>query len=776
MMANLGTTPPEATAYRPMTLPKQCYGAPGSRRWDVEADPPRGDTHLGETMEDYIRLYPDPRTAKGPYDPLLGTISPFDTLPAVVVRELIKYLPPMSVMHLANMSDRVREEVTSNNTAFENRICPCHTEIIGNQCWRHTKSETNLFRRLPTILMMREGEEGKSIAKEQVEGLRRRIDQNTIRVGNTKHYGGTEGWNRRYAKPSGLHDAMLAGNPQALAAMFPPGDIEGGIIHITVHATWDYTTWERREPMRTVINTMGLLLLRITGAAVTIHSIRMKGRLEQPQSDAMAELLRRQGGAACQLCIEGEQQITNTDRYNAPRWTTISKGDGGRHRLPPIPHLLHNYFVRASLLGIEEQTVRWGTSMSEARKDGAYSPERWRIVEPYLCVPRTGATRTPGALMSYQESPLLRVFNGRPYMEVRPRCSPIPPVSRQLTGRRHPEGSWRYLDHYDPDERSPTGGTTSGITGETTAEQLRAVRASRLGDIEIWEIDRQAAEWARYNETATPKLNGGFTPIFTDRRDLISEDEDSDTGKEVENDGPHPVRSGTYPVGETCSPPNSDSGSNGYIKFPMPEVDETPEHWQTLIRVLDSESEGHSDDGSEPEQNVHDEEYESGGSSETEPASPTQPGDAKYESGGSSETEPGSPHWSEDQESTRGEPTKGRTKEAALSEPIKAEEEEPNSTAWSEDRTEDKGEPSKIKTEEPILSESVKTEQEEESGIWEGLVTDQQPEHWSEPDPWSEPESPDTWEYYLTSDGVTRNYYFIEYGPRPGETKWLQKP
>ena len=55
-------------------------------------------------------------------------------------------------------------------------------------------------------------------------------------------------------------------------------------------------------------------------------------------------------------------------------------------------------------------------------------------------------------------------------------------------------------------------------------------------------------------------------------------------------------------------------------------------------------------------------------------------------------------------------------------------------------------------------------------------MTDQQPEHWSEPDPWSEPESPDTWEYYLTSDGVTRNYYFIEYGPRPGETKWLQKP
>ena len=728
----LQTTPLEATALRPMTLPANCYGEPGSRRWDVEMEPPRGGNNLGENMEAYIKLYPDPRTARGYYQSLPGAIFPLEDLTDVVVRELIKYLPPMSVIHLANMLENFRREVINNKKAFETRICPCHTEIIGNQCWRHTKSQTNLFRRLKPILLLQAEEECRPIAIEQVEELRRRIDQNNTRRDETRHYGGTEGWNRRYAKPSGLHEAMLVGNPHALAEMFPPGTIEEGIIHATIHATRDHPR------KRTMINTLGLLLLRIAGAAITVHSIRMKGRLDQTQSDAMSEMIRRQGGAACQLCIEGEQQIRNPDRYNAPRWNTISSKDRGpESRLPPIPHLLNNFFVRASLLGIEEQTAKWGTTMTGAREVGEYSPDLWRVVEPYLSSTQTGEAQRPSKkprfLISYPESPSLGMYDRGPYIEVKPRCSPIPPISHQLTGRRQPERNWRYMDYYDP------SGTQSRLYQDT--DQLRAVRARRLGDIEIWELDRQAAEWARHNETATPTLDGGFAPIYTDRRDLISEDEDSDTGKEAETEDTEPGEQyKTSPGEEPCSSPHSgahaapkDRGSDGYIRFLMPEVAETPEHWQTMIRALYSESEEYTDTESESGYSDQDMKYESGGSSETEPGSPARPEDMKYESEGSSETEPGPP-------------------------------------AWSGDQTEDKGEPSKVKTEEPVPSKAVKAEEVDITGIRDGTCPDPQP------DTWSEPESPDMWDYYLSSDGETRNYYFIEYGPRPGETKWPQKP
>lgn len=713
-MDKLATTPPDATAdlpvYRFMTLPDNSYGEPGSRRWNVETDTSGRGTNLGETMEAYIKMYPDPRTSREYYDTPPGSIFPLGDLTRVVVRELIRYLPPMSVIHLANMLENFREEAISNKKAFDDRICPCNTEIIGNQCWRHTKNRTNLFRRLPVICMTSQGEEGRMIAIEQVERLRRRIDQTTTRLGKTKHYGGTEGRNRRYAKPSGLHEAMLAGETHALADMFPPGDIEGGIIHITV------LDHPRR---RTIINTMGLLLLRIAGANVTVHSIRMKGRLEQPTSDGMAEMIRRQGGAACQLCIEGDQQINDVDKYNAPRWNRITEG-GGRNRLPPIPHLLHNYFVRASLLGIEEQTAGWKTTMTGARKNGEYSPERWSLVEPYLRTPQAGTKEwkilSPNEpqryLISNSESASLRMYNQEYCMVVRPRCSPIPPVGHQLTGRRQPEENWRYSDYYNPEEHYPKDGSQ----GEITADQHRTVRASRLGDIEYWEIERWTAEWARYNNTAAPTLFDDFAPICTDIKSLISEDEDSDTGRDVDTEHPESgEESDTSPGGESYfgSPPlPEDSCSNGYIKFPMPNVAETPEAWEAVSRAIHSDSEEYSD--TEPE----------AGDSDQELAD---------ESGGSSDTEPGSP-------------------------------------GWSEDRTEARGEPSKVKTEGPVPSESVKAEEVEVTGIRDGPWPDPQP------DPWSEPESPDMWDYYLSSDGVARNYYFIEYGPSPKETKWSQQP
>ena len=52
--------------------------------------------------------------------------------------------------------------------------------------------------------------------------------------------------------------------------MFPAGDIEGGVHHITVLHT--------RQTR--VVNNLGIMLLRIAGSNITIHSIRMKGQSE----------------------------------------------------------------------------------------------------------------------------------------------------------------------------------------------------------------------------------------------------------------------------------------------------------------------------------------------------------------------------------------------------------------------------------------------------------------------------------------------------------------
>ena len=686
----LETTPLDATALRPMTLPANCYGKPGSRRWDVGMEPPRGGNNLGDSMETYIKLYPDPRTARGYYQSLPGTTFPLEDLTDVVVRELIKYLPPMSIIQLANMLENFRREVLNNKKAFDTRICPCNTEIIGNQCWRHTKTETNLFRKIKPTMMRADY---KPIAIEQVEELRRRIDRSKTRRGATRHYGGTEGWNRRYAKPSGLHEAMLLGKPHELAEMFPPGTIEDGIIHVTIHAA------KENPSERTVINTLGLLLLRLTGAAITIHSIRMKGRLDQTQSDAMSDLMRRQGGAACQLCIEGEQQIRNADWHNAPRWTTISNMDRSpESRLPPIPHLLNNFFVRASLAGIEEQTATWETTMTGAMKDGKYSPDIWMVVEPYLRSTRTGETqipnRPPGSPRSYPGSPSLGSNGQGPCMEAGSKCPPIPPISHQQTD---PEEDWRYMNYYNPSENQAK--TCSD------PDQLRMVRRKRLGDIEWWELDRKGAEWARYNEMATYAK-----PKYTDRRDLLSEDEDSDTGKDAEKEDPESGEQDEVSLGELPkTPPNSAWGSNH----------------RPFFKELHSPA---------AEDNNRYMRCDSGGSSETEPGSPVRPDHMECDSGGSSETEPGSP-------------------------------------GWSGDRTVDRGEPSKVKTEEQGHSRPIKTEKAEPTRTRNSHSPDTGSHQWPETGPWSEPESQDTWDYYLSSDGVTRNYYFIEYGPGQGQAE-----
>ena len=724
MMKKLATTPPGATSHRPMTLPENCYGEPASRRWDVEAEPATGGIELGKTMDEYIEKYPDPRLRNVDTDEGRETFSLLKALPRVVVHELIKYLPPMAVIQLANMLGNFREEVQGNKKAFDARFCPCHTEIIGNQCWRHTKNRTNLFHKLPVFCMLNEGDEGNLIAMEQLKNKRRQMDDTFPRERGTRHYGGTESWRRRYSKPVGLHEAMLAGDTKTLADMFPPGDIEGGIVHITIH--------EGR--IRTVINNLGLLLMRIAGATITVHSIRMKGKLEEPHSDGMAEMISRQMGAACQLCIEGEQQLLIQDRNNVNRWNTISQQDWGRRRIQPIPHLLHNHFVRASLLGIEEQTAEWDTTLSGARWTGDFNPKVWRVAEPYLArqstrhrdnPPRNG----PGGLaeefpMSYDESASLKRYQGCPRMMARPRYSPIPPVDRQLKGRRQPEKGWRYLDHYNPMEYTPR----YTPNGEVTTHLLRRVRASRLGDLSWWGVNRRCAERARYDERPTPNLWEGMIPVCTDIRSLLSEEDDTDEEMESrleqarmdenhqdaddedsgEDDDPGTPRETSPHTHPTETLVDDGEESNGYFTFPVPEVAETPEAWEAMSRELRSESDDYSD---------------------TEPESKSGKVSPACESRGSSETEPGSP--------------------AAF--PYQPEE---------------RGEPSKIKQEASDLPVSVKNEGGEPT-YGQGATGPA-----TQSDSWSDTE--EMWEYYLSSDGVTRNYYFIEYGP--GDTKTMMKP
>ena len=109
-MAILGTMPNNIMTDGPATLPKGCYGVPGSRRWDVTTDPPPQDQNLGETMGRYKRLFPDPRTSPGYSELTIGDRFPIENLPLVVVRELVKYLPPMDVIRMANLLDNFRDE------------------------------------------------------------------------------------------------------------------------------------------------------------------------------------------------------------------------------------------------------------------------------------------------------------------------------------------------------------------------------------------------------------------------------------------------------------------------------------------------------------------------------------------------------------------------------------------------------------------------------------------------------------------------------------------
>ena len=529
----------------PRTLPEDCFGTPGSRRWDVESEPPPGDANLGETMETYIQVYPDPRIAASYSEGNTGEAPQIGCLPQVVIRELIKYLPPMDVIRMANLLTNFREEVLSSQQAFDAMSCPCHTEIIGNQCWRHTKNRTNLFHTITDMNAPNAPTRPNARIQDQVQILRNRIDGlRPLLWGERRHYGGTESWRRRHDKPAGLHKAMMTGDTQKLASMFPAGDIESGIIHITVLQTGQ----------RMVINNMGVLLLRIAGANITIHSIRMMGYMEQPLSDALSEMIWRQDGAACQICIEGPQQIRNIGRRWPPRWCTSNgaRGRTWRFGLPPIPHLFHNNFIRGSLLGIEEEL----SSATFNETSGDMDPVRWKVVEPYITLSASETIKwrsnsratsqsdnraTTEHCRAIQEARRLAkgtkiTYDSRKRCIVKARDTPIPPMSKKMGHYRQPEAGWKYMDYYNPWESHPRPQFKAGkgrSKGEPTPSLLRAMRSARLSDIVLWEFFRSAAEWARFEERPAPAgVTGRMEPICRDLRQQLSSSEDSDEDNE----------------------------------------------------------------------------------------------------------------------------------------------------------------------------------------------------------------------------------------------------
>ena len=696
LLSRVGATPENTQNKRPGGLPRDCYGAPESRRWDVKEDDPIEGPYLGEIMENYVVQHPDPRLAKDYSEISKDPRFPIHILPQVVVRQLLDYLAPMEVIRLAYMLPNFRKEVKEARQAFEERWCPCHTQIIGNQCWLHTKDRTNLFRKLTEtgrtagrrnpILTPEEQEqqeqEWEEISKEQIMVMRQEIDRRRHKrtPDHKQHYGGTESWNRRYDRPKGIHQAVLDGDTQALAEMFPPGTIEDGIIHMTILKTGE----------RIVTNNMGLLFLRMVGANVTLHSIWMKGMLEQPLADGIVDLMDRQEGAACQIRIEGDQQIEDWNR--APiRWCTISGLDARKlYKTKPIPYLFHKYFVRASLPMLEETGRNWLGDLFHNTGTGEYWPSGWTMIKPYLrteedekdneenhekgskkgdetpmeepgCTPSwerewngwefgihttlretSRSTQQEGSVkrkktISETMVKRTRMIQGA-YQEVleypttdhyclrhRQYCYPVPPSN---------PSEWRYRHHFDPRDHPSCG------QGRTSNE-LRSIKARRIMAIKMWETARTMAEWGRHEERPAATLEGHYEPICADRRTLLSEEEESDSEEET-----------------------------------------------TEIK----------------------EETHSEGDSETEPDTDMEDGTSVGEPGGSSDTEPRSPD--------------------TVS-------------------TEERGEPTKTPPE-------VKAESESET----------ETEPWCEP--WSEPDSPNMWEYYMTSDGVTRNYGCITYGPRPG--------
>ena len=741
-MAILGTTPTNIMTDGPSTLPKECYGVPGSRRWEVTTDPPPRDQNLGETMERYKRLFPDPRTNPRYSELTIGDRFPIENLPLVVVRELVKYLPPMDVIRMANLLDNFRSEVATNQQAFDAKSCPCHTEIIGNQCWRHTKLRTSLFRKYPDLHYGGSGTEEKwrAIHLEQIQVIRHKIDQlrpAAILWGERRFYGGTESWNRRYDRPAGLHQAMLAGDTQALADMFPAGDIEGGVHHITVLHT--------RQTR--VVNNLGIMLLRIAGSNITIHSIRMKGQLEQPLSDALAELLWRQKGAACQIEIEGNQQIDNTTEMPPPRWCTRREAEesGARNRkygLPPIPHLFHNYFVRAHLPELESKVETWETDMMSATRTGHFFPCVWRVVQPYLRPwkgkPNEGDKQQDTVGEAGEDATMtLRLHNLQPHAVARLGSTDLGPSQNQA-------GAWWYQRDYNPGDHN----RLQGSRRKTPADLLHEVRDGRFCATTYWDFYRISAELGRFFERPAPTLEAGMAPLCTDLRLYISEDEDSDTEYEAR------IRSNRY-------------------------------------RAVTSESEEESDDP----------EAMSEGDSDTEPGSDTglQPSDPDSDSG--QETEPNSPHSLREGGEMKGEPSKLKRENDSDTEPpspippmeIEEVKGEPSKFKREDDsdteppspippmEVEDmKGEPSKLKWEPDSDNEpdppSPNFEVQEIEGSGDNMEQEPQQEPQPEPsseeppswpwtDPWPEPESPGMEEYYMSSDGVTRNYWFINYGP-----------
>ena len=691
----VGTTPENQDSKRPGVLPKDSYGAPESRRWDVKEDGPTRGLYLGEIMENHIVQHPDPRLAKDYAEISKDLKFPIQLLPQVVVRQLLDYLAPMDVIRLAYLLPNFRKEVKEGRQPFEERWCPCHTQIIGNQCWLHTKDRTNLFRRLTEtgrtagrrnpILTPEEQEqqeqEWEEVSKEQIMIMRQEIDRrrHKRRSGHKQHYGGTESWNRRYDRPKGIHQTVLGGDTPALVEMFPPGTIEDGIIHLTILKTGE----------RVVTNNMGLLFIRMVGANVTLHSIRMKGMLEQPLADGIVDLMDRQEGAACQIRLEGDQQIEEWNK--APiRWCTISGLDGRKlYKTKPIPYLFHKYFVRASLPMLEETGRNWLGDYYHNTGTGEYYPSGWEIVRPYLrmekdegddkenhkkgrrkgdgtpveepgCTPlwerewngwefgnnttlqetsrsihqegnvkrkktisETMVKRTKmiqGAYKEVLEYPTTDHYCFRHHQY----CYPLPP-SNPL--------EWRYRHHFDPRDHPSCG------QGRTSNE-LRSIKARRIMAVKMWETARTMAEWGRHEERPAATLEGHYEPPCTNRKELLSEEEESD--------------------------PEEETTGN--------------------------------------QENRHSE-----GDSETEPDTDMEDRISVGEPGGSSDTEPRSPE-------TRD--------------------------------TEEKGEPNK-----PIPEVKAEMESEGETDPWY--------------EPWSEPESPNMWEYYMSSDGVTRNYGCITYGPRP---------
>ena len=362
------------------TRPLNMWGKLGSRRWDLKEDPPTGAWTLGNFMESKVGEQGDPRTAEGN----AHTKSRLNEIPSTAAGLIITYLQPKEAIQLANRYQPFREALTKE--LFLTTACPCYEPITANQCWIHTNNPRNLFSYLPPLIQInsKEDEETKREFEGQIKALRAYIrERNPVEPTDhdgKRHYGGTEDMDRKHNLPIGIHSAMLKGNTTELALMFPASTVEGGVHTVTTHDTG----------RRLHVNNIGILLLRLAGADITIHSIRVRGDLEMELADALLELLTRQEGAACQICVEGYQETRPLDPQFPPKHETELNSPVTRRAIPPptpLEVLFHAHFTRAAIRGIETQEAYLRRRVWEPRGPDVRrgrDMRHWRILAPYL--------------------------------------------------------------------------------------------------------------------------------------------------------------------------------------------------------------------------------------------------------------------------------------------------------------------------------------------------------------------------------------------------------